>query len=87
MPSPYSYAQPWLNTTFLASGDGKIIFSDLLGIPYWIGALGLAAVLVVVIVLLERWRPWRDELGRDVDGDLDALTSKTAPQVRIVPAE
>jgi uncharacterized membrane protein YedE/YeeE len=83
----FSYAQPWLNTTFLASGDGKIIFSDLLGIPYWIGALGLAAVLVIVIVLLERWRPWRDELGRDVDGDLDALTSKTVPQVRIVPAE
>ena len=83
----FSYAQPWLNTTFLASGDGKIIFSDLLGIPYWIGALGLAAALVVVIVLLERWRPWRDELGRDVDGDLDALTSKTVPQVRIVPAE
>jgi uncharacterized membrane protein YedE/YeeE len=83
----FSYAQPWLNTTFLASGDGKIIFSDLLGIPYWIGALGLAAVLVIVIVLLERWRPWRDELGRDVDGNLDAVASNRTPQVRIVPAE
>ena len=54
---------------------------------YWIGALGLAAVLVVVLTLLERWRPWRDELGRDVDGDLGAVTSQRAPQVRIAPAE
>jgi uncharacterized membrane protein YedE/YeeE len=83
----FSYAQPWFNTTLLASGDGKLIFTDLIGIPYWIGALGLAAVLVVVLALLERWRPWRDELGRDVDGDLGAVTSQRAPQVRIAPAE
>jgi hypothetical protein len=83
----FSYAQPWLNTTFLASGDGKIIFTDLIGIPYWIGALGLAAVLVVVIALLERWRPWRDELGGDVDGNLAAVASKGTAQVRMAPAE
>lgn len=83
----FSYAQPRLNTTLLASGDGKIIFSDLIGIPYWTGALGLAAVLVVVIVLLERWRPWRDEMGHDVDGDLDAAGSNRTSQVRMAPAE
>jgi uncharacterized membrane protein YedE/YeeE len=83
----FSYAQPWFNTTLLASGDGKIIFTDLIGIPYWIGALGLAAVLVIVLALLERWRPWRDEMGRDVDGDLDAIASQRAPQARIAPAE
>jgi hypothetical protein len=83
----FSYAQPWLNTTLLASGDGKIIFTDLIGISYWVGALGFAAVLVIVLALLERWRPWRDEMGRDVDGDLDAIASQRAPQVRIAPAE
>jgi len=83
----FSYAQPWFNTTLLASGDGKIIFSDLIGIPYWTGALGLAAVLVVVIALLERWRPWRDEMGHDVDGDLDAVGSNRTSQVRMAPAE
>ena len=31
----FSYLQPMLATTFLASGDGKITFTDLLGIPYW----------------------------------------------------
>jgi uncharacterized protein len=83
----FSYAQPWFNTTLLASGSGKIIFSDLVGIPYWTGALGLAAVLVVVIALLERWRPWRDEMGHDVDGDMGPVASNRASQLRIAPAE
>ncbi len=83
----YAYAQPWFAATPLASGDGKIIFTDLLAIPYWIGALAFAAVLVVVLVALERWHPWRDELGRDVDGDLPASAPPSAVQGRIAPAE
>jgi uncharacterized protein len=81
----FSYAQPWLNRTLLASGDGKIIFTDLIGIPYWVGALGFAAVLVIVLAQLERWRSWRDEMGRNVDGDFGA--SPDSPRVRAVPAE
>jgi uncharacterized protein len=38
--------------------------------PYWVGAFVLAAILVTGLATLERWRPWRTELGRDVDGDL-----------------
>jgi len=83
----FSYAQPWFNSTLLANGDGKIIFSDLIGIPYWTGALGLAAVLIVVIALLERWRPWRDEMGHDVDGDMGAVASNRTSPVRMAPAE
>ena len=81
----FSYAQPWLNKTLLASGDGKIIFTDWIGIPYWAGALGLAAVLAIVLVRLERWRSWRDEMGRNVDGDFDA--SPRSPRVRAVAAK
>jgi uncharacterized protein len=81
----FSYAQPWLDRTLLASGDGKIIFTDLIGIPYWVGALGFAAVLVIVLAQLERWRSWRDEMGRNVDGDFGA--SPDSPRVRAVPAE
>ena len=81
----FSFAQPWLNRTLLASGDGKIIFTDLIGIPYWVGALGFAAVLVIVLAQLERWRSWRDEMGRNVDGDFGA--SPDSPRVRAVPAE
>jgi hypothetical protein len=83
----FTYAQPSL-AGFLAAGDGKIIFTGLLGIPYWIGALGFAAILVAVLVLLERWRPWREEMGRDVDGDFGAPATPPSPsRVRIAPAE
>jgi hypothetical protein len=66
----YTYAQPALSKTFLAQGGGKIIFSDLIGVPYWMAALALAAVIVVVLAALEIWRPWRAELGSDVDGNM-----------------
>ena len=83
----FSYAQPALSKSFLGSGGGKIIFTDMLGIHYWLGALVLAAVLVVVLVSLEHWRPWRQEIGRDVDGDLGPLPTKSDRNVRIAPAE
>jgi hypothetical protein len=54
----------------LAKGAGKITFAEVLGTPYWAGAFVLAAIIVIALVALERWTPWRSELGRDVDGDL-----------------
>ena len=71
----YSYATPMLSKTFLAQGGGKLILSDLVGIPYWQGALILAALLVVVLIVLERMTHWRDELGSDVDGDRPERTT------------
>jgi len=82
----FSYAQPTLSKTFLAQGGGKIIFSDLIGVPYWMAALALAAVLVVVLAALEAWRPWRAELGSDVDGELPA-TGTPNVAARPQPAE
>jgi hypothetical protein len=64
----FSYAQPWLAASLIGTGP-KLIFTDLAGIPYWQGALALAAVIVAVLVLLERLRPWREDLGADVDGN------------------
>jgi uncharacterized membrane protein YedE/YeeE len=81
----YTYAQPALSQSFLAQGGGKILFTDLIGIPYWIGALALAAVLVVILMALEAWRPWRDEMGKDVDGDLPSTPMQTP--MRAHPAE
>jgi uncharacterized membrane protein YedE/YeeE len=83
----YAYAQPWLAATFLASGDGKITFTGLASVPYWSGALALAAVLVLILVALERWRPWREELGRDVDGDLPASAPPSRLPIHPAPAE
>jgi hypothetical protein len=83
----FSYAQPALSKSFLGSGGGKIIFTDLIGVPYWVGAVSLAVALAVVLVVLERARPWRRELGRDVDGDLGPAPTRSDRGVRIAPAE
>jgi len=39
------------------------------GLPYWILGLGLAVVIVAILYRMEKWRPWREDMGRDVDGD------------------
>jgi hypothetical protein len=78
----FSYAQPWLDKTLIGTGP-KLIFTDLAGIPYWQGALGLAAVLVVALMLMERARSWRSDLGADVDGDMPTAETRR----RMVAAE
>ena len=83
----FAYAQPALSKTFLAQGGGKLIFTDLIGIPYWIGALMLAAVIVVILVALEAKTPWRDEMGNDVDGEMKGASAASPRNIRAVPAE
>lgn len=80
----FTYAEPWLSKTLIGTGP-KLIFTDLAGIPYWQGALALAAAIVVILVLMEKARPWRDELGSDVDGDF--AKKATQPSSRLAPAE
>jgi hypothetical protein len=77
----FSYAQPWLDKALIGTGP-KLIFTDLAGIAYWQGALGLAAVLILALILMERARSWRTDLGADVDGDMRAETQR-----RIAAAE
>ncbi|MGD9921534.1 MAG: YeeE/YedE thiosulfate transporter family protein [Pseudorhodoplanes sp.] len=74
----YSYAEPGLSKTFLGASNGKLVLSSLLGIPFWVGALGLAILCVGILVVLERLFPSDRELGANVDGDL-------APRDRAVP--
>ncbi len=80
----FSYAQPWFAKSLIGTGP-KLIFTDLAGIPYWQGALGLAAAIIVILALMERARPWRDDLGSDVDGDVAEKPSQ--PRNRLAPAE
>lgn len=82
----YSYAEPTLSKTFLGQGGGKITFTDLIGIPYWTGALMLAVVIALILVAMEAWKPWRGEMGRDVDGDI-ASEPMPLQDTRAVPAE
>lgn len=80
----FSYAQPWLAKSLIGTGP-KLIFTDLAGIPYWQGALGFAAAIIVILALMERARPWRDDLGSDVDGDVAEKVAR--PGNRLAPAE
>lgn len=82
----FTYAQPWISTILPSSGE-KIIFTDLVGVPYWLGALILAAVLIVALAALEWWRPWQADLGRDVDGDLAAESPRPKHRTSMAPAE
>jgi hypothetical protein len=81
----FSYAEPWLAKSLIGTGK-KLIFSDLVGVPFWQGALALAAVLIVVLVAMEKARSWRDDLGADVDGDLGGKAEGHV-RGRMAPAE
>lgn len=83
----YSYAQPVLANTFLGQNAPKLIFTNFVGTPYWIGALVLVAVIIVVLVVLETWSPWTSELGNDVDGDLPSLPASAKRPMHTQPAE
>ncbi len=72
----YGYLEPVLKPSLLAESAGKITFASLLGVPFWALALVVAAVLVAVMVGLERWRPWRSELGADYDGLLEPASDR-----------
>lgn len=80
----FTYAQPWLDKSLIGTGP-KLIFTGLVGIPFWQGALALAAVIIIALAAMERARPWRDDLGSDVDGD--RAEQVTQPRHRLAPAE
>lgn len=66
----FSYMEPTLRP-WIDGGPGKLTLDQLVGLPFWQVALVFAALLVLMLVCLERWRPWRSELGRDFDGDAE----------------
>ena len=80
----FSYAQPWLDKALIGTGP-KLIFTDLLNIPYWQGAIGLAIAIIIILVLMESARSWRSDLGPDVDGNIAEVPKQS--RGRMVPAE
>jgi hypothetical protein len=66
----FAYAEPLLRPLLLTGSPGRLTLNGLLGLPFWPVALGFAAVLIAALWALERWRPWRAELGTDGDGVL-----------------
>ncbi|MGI9385383.1 MAG: YeeE/YedE thiosulfate transporter family protein [Methyloligellaceae bacterium] len=64
----FGYLQADIKPILLAGGPGKVTFAELTGLPFWALALAVALALVAGLVALEKARPWRNELGQDVDG-------------------
>lgn len=77
-----------LRPILLSGGPGRLTLDVMIGQPYWLVALIAAAVLVVALYLLERWRPWTDDIGRNGDGLTgDAGTSEPIAAPRPQAAE
>lgn len=68
----FTYAEPTLRPFLDMAGQGKLTLDQVTGLPFVPLALGFAAVLVVALWGLERWRSWREELGTEADGLLPA---------------
>lgn len=64
----FSYLEPVLNPQLLSGGPGRLTLNGLFGVSFWPLALGFAALLAAGIFALERWRPWKGEVGADYDG-------------------
>jgi uncharacterized membrane protein YedE/YeeE len=62
-------------TAFFAEKGAMLTFAGLLGLPFWMVAVGLAAILALFLVVLERLTPWRGEVGTNFDGVLPEDTT------------
>lgn len=74
----FTYAEPVLRPVLL-TGPGAMTLDLLVGIPFWQLALGLAALLAVVLMILEYRRPWRGEAGAAADGLLPEPLPRPVP--------
>jgi len=83
----FTYVEPTLKPMLLSGGPGKLTLAGITGVPFWLLALGFAAVLVAGLVGLERWRSWREEIGPAADGMRAALSeSRAAAEQQSGPA-
>jgi uncharacterized protein len=74
----FGYLEPALRPILLSGGPGKPTYDQLLHIPFWLLALIVAAALAGFLVALERYQSWTDEIGRNVDGTLEARLTADA---------
>jgi uncharacterized protein len=64
----FGYLEPVLRPILLSGGPGKPTYDQLAHVPFWLLALVVAAALVGLLVLLERYQSWSDEVGDNFDG-------------------
>ncbi len=74
----YGYFDTTIQAALSETGS-KLGFDQMVGLPFWLTALILAAILVAGIVMLEKMTSWRDEVGRDHDGLSDRAPAASTP--------
>lgn len=58
----YGYNKPDIDAALDMGSWGKIGLADLVPLPFWALALMVAAAIAVLLVVMERMRPWRRDL-------------------------
>ena len=84
----FGYLEPTLRPFLLSGGPGKLTLDQITSVPFWVLALAVAALLVGVLVALERSQPWREEVGPDVDGLAapGSQTRRSDPSAKLLTA-
>lgn len=81
----FTYLEPTVLKPILNAGSyGKLTLDQLMGLPFTMVALALAAILGGILYGLEKTQPWTAEIGPNADG----LPADAAPRAPIpAPAE
>ena len=74
----YGYFDAPIAALFAEKGE-KIGFDRLLGLPFWLVAIGFAVLLAAAVWGLESWQSWREETGADVDGLMEPRPAQAEP--------
>ena len=80
----FSYGQPWLARALIGTGP-KQIFTDMGGNSLLARRAGVRRGDRHCPHVMERLRPWREDLGADVDGN--GSEKELLPRSRLAPAE
>ena len=77
-------SDPEIGKRLLLTDDDESL-RELFVLAMGLGAIALAGIIVAILFVHERFTPWRDELGKDFDGDRGG--AEPADAVRMAPAE
>jgi hypothetical protein len=80
----FTYMEPNILKPVLTTGAyGKLTLDQLMGLPFPAVALSFAAILIGLLVWLEKISPWREEIGPNADGVPAAPPAESTAPARV----